>query len=50
MNKVQAFVTPDTLTATYPVIQNTEGDQSLIAYTLNKAGKNYVTFQRINFQ
>ncbi|MGZ5220921.1 MAG: hypothetical protein ACXWC7_12610, partial [Chitinophagaceae bacterium] len=43
MNKVQAFVIPDTLTATYPVIQSAEAGHSLIAYTMNKAGKNYIT-------
>lgn len=47
--KAEAFITGDTLTATYPVIAPLEGDATLVSYTIKKEEKNYIMFQRVRF-
>ena len=42
------FITPDTLTATYPVIEGLPDNSSIVAYTLKKQGKNYIAYQLVH--
>jgi hypothetical protein len=46
----QAFITADTMMATYPVVAALKDKASLIAYTMKKAGKNYIMYQRLSFE
>lgn len=46
----QAFITADTMMATYPVVAALKDNASLIAYTMNKAGKNYIMYQRLSLE
>jgi hypothetical protein len=50
VNKAQAFITADTMTATYPVVASLNDQASLIAYTVKKADKTYIMFQRVNLE
>ena len=47
MKKMQAFITADTTTASYPVIAPLNGQASLIAYTMIRADKNYIMYQQV---
>lgn len=46
----QAFITADTMMATYPVVAALKDNASLIAYTMKKAGKNYIMYQRLSLK
>jgi hypothetical protein len=50
MNKAQAFITTDTMTATYPVVAPLNDKASLIAYTVKKSDKNYILYQQVNVE
>lgn len=41
------FITPDTLNATYPVVETLNESNFLIAYTLKKGNKNYIMYQQV---
>lgn len=43
----KGFLTPDTTTATYPVIISTDKNMSLVAYCQKKNGKTYIAYQSI---
>ena len=45
--KSQAFITPDSLLATFPVVANVKDHVSLVAYTVKKSGRFYIELQRI---
>ena len=49
-NVAQAFITADTMMATYPVVAALKDNASLIAYTMKKAGKNYIMYQRVKLE
>ena len=44
----QGFITADTLTASYPVVAPLNDHASLIAYTMKKAGKDFILYQKVN--
>jgi len=48
--KAQGFITSDTMTATYPVLVSINDNTSLIAYTMKKADKNYIMYQRVSLE
>ncbi len=50
INRSQAFITADTMTATYPVVASINNHASVIAYTVKKSDKNYIMFQRVNLE
>ena len=50
INKAQAFITADTITATYPVVTSLNDQTSLIAYTVKKSDKNYIMYQRLSLE
>ena len=47
ISNMQAFITPDTMSASYPVITPLNEQASLIAYTLKKADKDYIMYQQV---
>jgi hypothetical protein len=46
----QFFITEDTLTATYPVVEALDNNNSLVAYTLKKEDKTYIMYQRVGMK
>lgn len=50
LSERKGYITPDTLTASYPVVSTLNENYSLIAYSDKKAGKNYIAYQLINLK
>ena len=48
MSQMQAFITADTTTASYPVIAPLNKQVSLVVYTLKRDDKNYIMYQQVN--
>ncbi len=48
MGEKKGYITPDTLTASYPVVSTLNENNSLIAYSVKKGDKNYIAYQLIN--
>lgn len=46
--RADAFITDDTLTATYPVVASLSDDAFIVSYTIKKGEKNYIMFQRVD--
>ncbi len=46
-NEQQSFITPDTLTASYPVVASCNDQNPVIAYTVKRGKKDYIMYQRI---
>jgi hypothetical protein len=44
----KGFITPDTATASYPVVLALAGKESFVAYSLRKGEKNYIMYQVVN--
>ncbi len=50
INIAQAFLTPDTMMATYPVVASLNDRVSVIAYSVKKGDQNYIMYQRLNIE
>jgi hypothetical protein len=44
----KTFLTPDSTMATYPVLFAVDNNTSLVAYSIKKGNKNYITCQRVH--
>jgi hypothetical protein len=50
VNEEKIFITPDSETATYPVVSPMDKNASIIAYTKKKGDKNYIAYQLVQFK
>lgn len=48
MHLMKAYITPDSLYSTYPVVCGVKGNSAVVAYCLKKGNKNYIAYQRVN--